>query len=113
MNQPTFPTLFAMMIDYLPIQATSIPCERVFLSSAETDTKQRNRISPALMEALQMLKFNLKKEHLSFTAAWMTEVKEMFDDDPDTNLLQKLLMGDLETSYDYVTKQLDKDNKNL
>jgi hypothetical protein len=54
-------------MDYLPIQASAVPCERVFSSSAETDTKKQNRISPLLMEVLQMLKFHLKKEHLNFT----------------------------------------------
>jgi hAT family C-terminal dimerisation region len=55
-------------MDYLPIQASAVPCERVFSSSAETDTKKRNRIKPELMEALQVLKFALKKARLSFTA---------------------------------------------
>ena len=55
-------------MDYLPIQASTVPCERVFSSSAETDTKKRNRIKPELMEALQILKFSLKKAHLDFTA---------------------------------------------
>jgi hypothetical protein len=61
-NADTFPTIFSMAMDYLPIQASAVPCDRVFSSSAETDTKRRNRINPALIEALQMLKFHLKKE---------------------------------------------------
>jgi hypothetical protein len=55
-------------MDYLPIQASAVPCERVFSSSAETDTKKRNRIKPELMESLQVLKFALKKDRLDFTA---------------------------------------------
>jgi hypothetical protein len=55
-------------MDYLPIQASAVPCERVFSSSAETDTKKRNRIGPELMEALQVLKFALKKSRLNFTS---------------------------------------------
>lgn len=57
-------------MDYLPVQATSVPCERIFSSAKETDTAKRNRISPVLMEALQMLKFSLKKERLNFTEGW-------------------------------------------
>jgi hypothetical protein len=87
----SFPTLFMMAINYLPIQASAVPCECIFLSSAETDTKRRNHISPLLMEALQMLKFHLKKDRLNFTAAWMTTEKEMIDDDPDVDLLADLL----------------------
>src|ERR1700678_3810100 len=52
-NEGSFPTLFAIAMDYLPIQASAVPCERIFSSSAETDTKKRNHISPLLMEALQ------------------------------------------------------------
>ena len=53
-------------MNYLAIQVTSVPCERVFLSAKETDTAKRNQISPMLMEALQTLKFILKKEQLNF-----------------------------------------------
>ena len=57
MSNTTHPTLFAMAMDYLPIQASSVPSERVFSLSAKTDTHKRNQIHPLLMEALQMLKF--------------------------------------------------------
>jgi hAT family C-terminal dimerisation region len=86
-------------MDYLPIQATSVPCERVFSSAKETDTAKRNQISPVLMEALQLLKFSLKKERLNFMAGWptsemaMSRVSEpahdlgsLFVDDPDAAL---------------------------
>jgi hypothetical protein len=64
-------------MDHLPIQASSVPCERVFSSSSETSTKKRNRISPILMEALQMYKFSLKKERLNFTKGWASSEKDM------------------------------------
>lgn len=89
-------------MDYLPIQATSVPCERVFSSAKDTDTAKRNRISPALMEALQMLKYLLKKERLNFMKGWSTSeeaatsavseaskaagLSSLFVDDPDTAL---------------------------
>jgi hAT family C-terminal dimerisation region len=79
-----------MAMDYLPIQASAVPCERVFSSSAKTDTKRRNRISPLLMESLQMLKFHLKKERLNFTAGWATSEKQMTQDDPEGDLLYTL-----------------------
>jgi hypothetical protein len=64
-------------MDYLPVQASSVPCEQVFSSSSETDTKKRNRIAPVLMEALQIVKFLLKKERLNFTRGWAASQKEM------------------------------------
>ena len=80
-----------MAMDYLPIQASSVPCERIFSSSSETSTKKRNRISPLLMEALQILKFQIKKERLNFTAGWITSEKQMLDDVPDEDLLDEVL----------------------
>ena len=55
-------------MDILSIQASAVPCERVFSSAKETTTPRRNRIAPELMEALQILKFSLKQgTKLSFT----------------------------------------------
>lgn len=101
-NSTSFPTLFAMAMDFLPIQATAVPCERVFSSSAETDTKRRNRISPLLMEALQMLKFTLKKNRLDFTADWITQEKDLRVDDPDDDLLRTVLDGNSQDALDRI-----------
>lgn len=68
-NQLRYPRIFTLALDILPIQGSAVPCERVFSSSAETDTRRRNRTSPELMEALQMLKFFIKQGgDLDFTA---------------------------------------------
>jgi len=67
-----YPTLFAIAMDYLPIQAISVPCKHIFSSAKETDTAKRNKMSPMLMEALQLLKFSLKKQHLNFMEGWST-----------------------------------------
>src|SRR5258708_17765664 len=76
-NKVEFPTLFGIALDYLPIQASSVPCERVFSSTKETNTLKCNRIHPALMEALQTLKFLLKKERFNFTSGWQMALSEM------------------------------------
>ena len=83
-----------MALDYLPIQASSVPSECVFSSSAETATKRRNQIHLVLMEALQMLKFSLKQRRLNFTDGWAVtedELEYYADDDEDSaDLLGKL-----------------------
>ena len=82
-----------MAMDYLPIQASSVPCKWIFSSSSETNTKKQNQIASLLMEALQMLKFYLKKEHLNFTNVWITPESHMLQDEPDRELLHLLLQG--------------------
>lgn len=66
-NRNRYPILFQWAMNFLPAQASSVPSERVFSSSAETDTCRRNRIAPDMMEKCQMLKFMLKKTRLDFT----------------------------------------------
>jgi hypothetical protein len=106
------PTWYDMALDYLPIQASAVPCERVFSSSAETDTKKRNRISPLLMEALQMFKFFLKKERLVFTSGWMTSEGQMQDnnDPEEDNMMDEVLKsnhrGDSQDMLDKVIAML-------
>jgi hypothetical protein len=89
-----------MAMDYLPIQASSVSCERVFSSSSETDTKKHNRINGLLMEALQMLKFGLKRDRLSVNERFPNTVEKDMDyndltpvytsDAPPTDILTEL-----------------------
>ncbi|KIP01667.1 hypothetical protein PHLGIDRAFT_80269 [Phlebiopsis gigantea 11061_1 CR5-6] len=73
----SYPTLHEMALDYLPIQASSVPCERAFSSSAETDTKKRNRLSPIMFEALQLLKHWYKRGRMSSMARWHVSNTDM------------------------------------
>jgi len=101
-----------MAMDHLPIQASSVPCEHVFLSSAETDTKKRNRLNPLTMEALQMLKFHLKKSRLDFTKGWLTLEKQMVADKPDEedeDPLVELLQGNFQNNLDEIMGSIDED----
>jgi hypothetical protein len=78
-NRSRYPNLFQLAMDILPIQASSVPCERVFSSGKETMAPRRRRIKPALMEKLQMLKYSIRKDtHLSFTEG-LTWAKELIE----------------------------------
>ena len=73
-NQLCFPTLFAAALDFLPIQGSAVPCERVFSLVKETMSPRRNRINAELMEALQMLKFTINRgQGLDFTCGTSKE----------------------------------------
>ena len=68
-NRLRYPTIFALAMDILPIQGSSVPCERVFSSAKETLTDRRSCVQPELMEGLQMLKYLVKQGHsINFTA---------------------------------------------
>jgi hypothetical protein len=81
-------------MDIIPIQATSVPCERAFSSGKETMAPQQRQISAELMEALQMLKYSIRKDSsLNFTEGmkWGDELKDLEymawtapSEDPDT-----------------------------
>lgn len=61
------------------------------------------------MEALQMLKFYLKKSRLNFMEGWVTSDEEMLTDRADEDLLAKLLtdQGKLHDILDHVIKSID------
>lgn len=108
-NKTEFPTLFGIALDYLPIQASSVPCERVFSSAKETDTLKRNRIHPVLMEALQTLKFSLKKERFNFTGGWETaqsKMKRTGNAGTTKDLLARLLTEDRQATTDALLRAL-------
>src|SRR5271154_3496403 len=66
-------------MDIIPIQASSVPCERVFSSGKQTMRPQRSCISAHLMECLQILKFSIRKSiALTFTEgmSWNDELNE-------------------------------------
>ncbi|KDQ07399.1 hypothetical protein BOTBODRAFT_120107, partial [Botryobasidium botryosum FD-172 SS1] len=74
-----YPTLFQMAMDYLPIMASAVPCERVLSTSAKTDIPRRSRISPSLMSALQFLKYKTKKSRLDFSVQYITTEDELME----------------------------------
>ena len=71
-----------MALDYIPIQVSSVPCERIFSSASKTDMKRHNRINSDLFEALQILKFGYKCEQLDFSGGLMEVEEEMLIEPP-------------------------------
>ena len=73
----TFPLLYRVALDVLPVQAYAVPCERVFSSGKETDAARRSNLSPDMMESLQILKYLFREERLSFENDWMDTEQDM------------------------------------
>jgi hypothetical protein len=119
-------------MDIIPIQASSVPCERVFSSGKETMAPQRRRISPKLMESLQMMKYSIRKGRpLNFTQGmrWNYELIEfefaarmepigdaeaygrsLKDDKEESDAMEDDL-DDLEKDLEALEKQLIDDNQ--
>ncbi|EAU93647.2 hypothetical protein CC1G_02877 [Coprinopsis cinerea okayama7 len=96
-----FPTIYRVALDIMSSQASAVPCERVFSSGKETDTMRRAGLSPAMMEVLQILKFNLKSERMSFEDQWVTREEELRVIDIDPDVLVELLA---ERDFDELTR---------
>jgi hypothetical protein len=63
-----YPTLSRMARDYLAIQGSSMPSERAFSSGGITDHSRRNRLTPEVFEALQLLKSAYRNGHIKVAA---------------------------------------------
>ena len=83
-----------MALDYFPIQASAVPCERAFSSSAETDTNRRNRTSPSLMEALQILKYSVRSDLIDFTSGNVVTENDLTSHTPEDLLAQLARVAD-------------------
>ena len=99
--------LFTIMMDYLPIQGMSIPCECMFSSVKEMDTNKWNRMSPLLMEALQLLKFSIKKQHLNFMDGWSMLGTAMGGVPQPTHSLNSLFVGNPNVVMDSILNAID------
>ncbi|PPR08201.1 hypothetical protein CVT24_001388 [Panaeolus cyanescens] len=75
-SEQTYPLMFRVALDVLPVQASAVPCERVFSSSKETCTMRRNRIRPKLQEVLQCLKYSRKQKRLDFNEGYLAREED-------------------------------------
>lgn len=79
-NGASYPTLRRIALDYLPCQASSVPCERLFSAGGEVATKRRARLGAALFEELQMMKFAWRN-NIGDLAAWNSSQIEVIEDE--------------------------------
>jgi hAT family C-terminal dimerisation region len=67
-------------LDYLPCQASSVPCERLFSGGGEVATKRRAQLGADRFEELQVMKFawrNNVDDWAAWNSATVEEVDEM------------------------------------
>lgn len=51
-----YPVLAKIACDFLSVQGSSVPCERMFSSAGLTDTNRRNRLDPQTFAAIETVK---------------------------------------------------------
>jgi hypothetical protein len=91
-NERNHPLLFYVALDILPVQASAVPCERLFSSSKITCTDRRNHILPTLLEALQTRKFMVKQRRMDFMEGFLAdEADYTIDGKLTANAIEELL----------------------
>lgn len=80
-HQSQYPTLYRIALDVLPIQASAVPCERVFSSSKETFTARRTNLNDEHMEILQIAKYLIIQERhgLDFSSGRLMTPEELLE----------------------------------
>jgi hypothetical protein len=91
-NGHCYPTLRRVALDFLPCQASSVPCERLFSGGGEIATKRRARLGAEHFEELQMMKF-VWRNNIGDLVAWNSAQVEEVD---ELKEYEDLLMGDEE-----------------
>jgi hypothetical protein len=80
-----YPTLACIALNYLPSQASSVPCERLFSTSKQTAVDRRARLHSDKFEYLQVLKSAWQKDITDFAA-----LNDEVEDDVDLTLFDAL-----------------------
>lgn len=81
-----------MALDILPIQASSVPCERLFSGSKQTADERRTKLGAKVFEQLQIMKFAWRNNPQDFAAMnsniiediYMHEYMDFLDDEKQT-----------------------------
>ena len=76
--------MIPVALDLLPVQASAVPCERVFSSSKETITARRSRLSGITVEMLQVLKYRFRRDRLNFCTDILAQEEDYTVEGPVT-----------------------------
>lgn len=64
-----YPTVARIALNVIPIQATSVPCERLFSASKQDADQLRASIGPLRFEQVQVLKYRWRANAVDFARA--------------------------------------------
>jgi hypothetical protein len=92
-NGSLFPTFRRVALDFLPCQASSVACERLFSSGGEIATKRRSQLGAERFEELQIMKFAWRNNTMDLASSNSDHVEQV---DNDTKEYGDLLAADEE-----------------
>jgi hypothetical protein len=72
-----YPTLARIALDVLPVQASSVPCERLFSAGKEVADERCARLGAQRFEQLQMLKFEWRGTNMDYSAWNSSQVEDV------------------------------------
>jgi hypothetical protein len=94
------PLLLPVTLDILPVQASAVPCERIFSSSKETCALRRSPLSASTLEVLQVWK-QLYKENLQFVSHLLAKEDDYAIDHATEAAIHELVSsGNMEELWD-------------
>ncbi|KAF7770801.1 hypothetical protein Agabi119p4_6775 [Agaricus bisporus var. burnettii] len=76
-HAPVYPTLARIALDVLPIQASAVPCERLFSASKQVATDRRSRLGSDRFEELLVMKSAWWGTMVDWAAVNTAEVEEV------------------------------------
>ena len=79
-NGELYPTLHRIALNYLPCQASSVPCKHLFSAGGEIATKRQAQLGAEQFEELQMMKFAWRN-NIGDLAAWNSAQVEQVDNE--------------------------------
>lgn len=83
-NRDNYPILYQMALNYLCMQGTSVPAERLFSTAGLIISDRRTRLTGERAEMLILLNNNLRVHpHLQIKNAEIVEPMEVLSDDED------------------------------
>ena len=95
------PLLFPVALDVLPVQASAVPCERIFSSSKETCALRRSLLSASTLEVLQFLKQLFKDEQFQFVSHLIAKEDDYaIDHATETAIHELISSGNMEELWD-------------
>ena len=89
-----YPLLFPVVLDVLPVQASAVPCERIFSSSKETCALRHSLLSASMLEVLQVLKQLYKEENLQFASHLLAKEEDYAIDHASEAAIHELVSSE-------------------